>query len=64
MYYSTDSNDEDITLIDTIRKISDRVSLNGSKQDNAHSRFLLEMIEDMNEQVESIKYSRKVSSKA
>jgi hypothetical protein len=62
MYYSTDSNDDDITLIDTIREISSRISLNGSKQNNAHSQFLLEMIEDMNEQVESIKYSRKASS--
>jgi hypothetical protein len=62
MNYYKDPYDDDITLIDTIRNISDRISLNGSKQDNAHSEFLLEMIEDMSEQVESIKYYRKASS--
>lgn len=63
MNYSADSND-DITLIDTIRKISGRISFNGSKQDKAHSQFLLEMIDDMMEQVESIEHSRKSSSRA
>ena len=61
MNYSTDSSDEDITLIDTIRKISERISLNGSKQDNAHALFLLEMVDDLHDQVESIKYSRRAS---
>lgn len=63
MNYSKDSKDDDITLIDTIRKISSRISLNGSKQDNAHSQFLLEMVDDMMQQVESIKQARKASSK-
>jgi hypothetical protein len=62
MNSTSDLSDDDITLVDTIRNISGRISLNGSKQDNAHSQFLREMVDDMTEQVESIKHSRKASS--
>jgi hypothetical protein len=62
MNYSTDLNDDDITLIDTIRNISGHICLYGSKQDTAHSEFLLEVVEDMREQVESIRYYHTISS--
>lgn len=64
MNYSTHSNDDDITLIDTIKKISQRISFNGSKQDDAHAEFLLEMVEDMQDQVDLIKFSRRAATKA
>lgn len=56
--------DEDITLIDTIQKISDRISYSGSKQDIAHSQFLLEMVEDMEAQVHYRRQQRTVFSRA
>lgn len=48
-----DYMDEDITLIDSIKKISSQISFSGSDLDIAHSQFLLEIVEDMEEQVHS-----------
>jgi hypothetical protein len=62
MSYFDNTYDEDITLIDSIRKISNRISLYGSKQDTVHSQFLSEVVEDMKEQVEPIKYFSRTSS--
>lgn len=45
--------DEDITLINSIRKISYQVSFHDSEPDMAHSQFLLEVIDDMEQQVKS-----------
>ncbi len=49
-------------LIDTIRKISKHVNFTGSKRDSAHSQFLLDMIEDMEGQIDSIRQNRVLSS--
>jgi hypothetical protein len=57
-YYS----DEDITLVDSIRRLSQRVHFSDSKKDSVHSRFILEVIDDMQQEVEMIKYGRAVSS--
>jgi bacterioferritin (cytochrome b1) len=57
-----DSSYDDITLVDSIRKISSRISLYGSKQDAVHSQFLSEVVEDMEEQVELLQYSPRTSS--
>lgn len=52
---------DDKILVDTIRKISGRVNFAGSDRDAAHSRFLLEMIEDMEAQLDSIKHHQAIS---
>ena len=52
---------EDKILVDTIRKISGRVNFAGSERDAAHSRFLLEMIEDLEVQLHSFKHHRAIS---
>jgi hypothetical protein len=45
-------------LADTIQKVAARVSFAGTKQDSAHAEFLLEMIEEMEAQVASIRYAK------
>ena len=52
---------EDKMLIDTIRKISRRVNFAGSERDASHSRFLLEMIEDIEAQLDSNRHQRAIS---
>ena len=54
--------DADITLVDTIEKISSRIVFSGSKQDLAHTAFLLEVVEDMQAQVDSVRHLRSISA--
>ncbi len=57
-------SDDDITLIDTIRNISERIGVSHCKAEQAHAEFLREVMEDMQQQVESIRHQRAQSSSA
>ena len=55
-------NDADLKLIDTIERISSRIVFSGSKQDLAHTKFLLEVVEDMKAKVDSVRHLRSISA--
>jgi len=55
-------SDDDITLIDTIRNISRRIVVSSCKAEQAHAEFLHEVMEDMQQQVQTIRRQRGLSS--
>lgn len=58
-------NDEELKLIDTINRMSNQLNFADHQSSSSqHSQFLVEVIESLEDQLESIRRSLQVSVKA